>query len=236
MSTQIQFRRGSTAQTAVSTGVVGEIFVDTQSNTISVQDGVTSGGTYLAKQQDMILGFNQISSNVANLSLFTNAAYTEANTAQIVSQASFDYSNSSYIQIESSLTQISGIDDYQNTVITFANTAAVNANAYANTALYNSNAALNFANVIFTVANTAGIAANLATSYLSSNVTYISGVDAAQNNAITSISNYAQAAFNQANTVPVCQEFVTLITLTQSAYDTANLASVYANSIYGGSF
>jgi Major tropism determinant N-terminal domain len=230
MSTQIQFRRGSSAQTAITTGVIGEIFVDTQSNTISVQDGITSGGTYLAKQQDMILGFNTISSNVANLSLFANAAYSEANTAQIVAQASFDSSNAAYLQINGIINQISGI--------AYANTAAlaINANIYANAALNIANSTLSFANSILTYANNASNTANLTLTYLNSNVSYISGVNDAQNNAIVLTTNYAQAAFNQANSVPVCQEFVTVINLTQAAYDAVNSASLYANSIYGGSF
>ena len=44
MPTQLQFRRGNTAQTAVFTGAVAEITVNTQENTIIVHDGVTPGG------------------------------------------------------------------------------------------------------------------------------------------------------------------------------------------------
>ena len=48
MPTQVQFRRGNTAQTAVFTGAVAEITVDTEQKTIVVHDGVTSGGNYLS--------------------------------------------------------------------------------------------------------------------------------------------------------------------------------------------
>lgn len=44
MSIQVQFRRGNTAQNNAFTGVVGEISVDTTTNTIRVHDGSTAGG------------------------------------------------------------------------------------------------------------------------------------------------------------------------------------------------
>jgi hypothetical protein len=44
MRTQIQFRRGTTAQTSSFTGAVGEITVDTDKKTLVVHDGLTPGG------------------------------------------------------------------------------------------------------------------------------------------------------------------------------------------------
>jgi len=44
MATQVQFRRGSTAQNDVFTGAVGEISVDTDLDIIRVHDGSTPGG------------------------------------------------------------------------------------------------------------------------------------------------------------------------------------------------
>jgi hypothetical protein len=44
MATQVQFRRGSTAQNDVFTGAVGEITVDTTLYTLRTHDGVTPGG------------------------------------------------------------------------------------------------------------------------------------------------------------------------------------------------
>lgn len=46
MATQVQWRRGTTAQVAAFTGAVGEIVVDTTTHQMSVQDGVTPGGFY----------------------------------------------------------------------------------------------------------------------------------------------------------------------------------------------
>ena len=48
MATQVQWRRGTTAQIAVFTGAIGEIVVDTTLNQLVVNDGVTVGGHYVA--------------------------------------------------------------------------------------------------------------------------------------------------------------------------------------------
>lgn len=50
MSTQVQFRRGTTAETNVFTGAVGEVTVDTTKDTCVVHDGVTAGGFPLLRQ------------------------------------------------------------------------------------------------------------------------------------------------------------------------------------------
>lgn len=44
MAKRIQFRRGTTAQTAIFTGAPGEITVDTDKNVVVVHDGITPGG------------------------------------------------------------------------------------------------------------------------------------------------------------------------------------------------
>jgi hypothetical protein len=44
MATQVQFRRGSFAETAAFTGAAGEVTVDTTLNTCVVHDGATLGG------------------------------------------------------------------------------------------------------------------------------------------------------------------------------------------------
>ena len=50
MPTQVQFRRGTTAQNNSFTGAAGEISVNTSNNTIRVHDGTTAGGFELAKR------------------------------------------------------------------------------------------------------------------------------------------------------------------------------------------
>jgi hypothetical protein len=105
MSTQVQFRRGNTAQTATFTGVTAEITVDTTKNTVVVHDGSTAGGFALARE-----------SAVTANSFSVIAAFNTANAAF----ASANISN--------------GIDATQNNSITVALNTANAAFAQANTA------------------------------------------------------------------------------------------------------
>ena len=54
MTTQVQFRRGTTAQHAVFTGAPGEITVDTDKKTAIVHDGSTVGGIELCRADGAI--------------------------------------------------------------------------------------------------------------------------------------------------------------------------------------
>jgi len=62
MPYQIQLRRGTTAQNIAFTGAIGELTVDTQLNTLRVQDGSTAGGWTLV--------------NVASVQTLTNKTLT----------------------------------------------------------------------------------------------------------------------------------------------------------------
>lgn len=55
-STQTQFRRGTTAQNAAFTGVVGEVTFDTQVFRLITHDGITPGGFKLALLSDTVAG------------------------------------------------------------------------------------------------------------------------------------------------------------------------------------
>ena len=44
MTTQVQFRRGSTSDHALFTGAAGELTIDTDKNMAVIHDGVTTGG------------------------------------------------------------------------------------------------------------------------------------------------------------------------------------------------
>ena len=59
MPTQVQFRRGTTAQNNNFIGASGELSVNTSNNSIRVHDGVTTGGTELAT-----LGFAANATNI----------------------------------------------------------------------------------------------------------------------------------------------------------------------------
>jgi len=71
MSTQVQLRRGNTTQTNAFTGVVAEVTVDTDKNTIVVHNGSTSGGFPLARE-----------SAVTTVGSYANSAYIHANAVQ----------------------------------------------------------------------------------------------------------------------------------------------------------
>lgn len=53
MAKVLQMRRGTTAQNDAFTGAEGELTVDTTAKTLRVHDGVTAGGTVLAKKSEI---------------------------------------------------------------------------------------------------------------------------------------------------------------------------------------
>lgn len=55
MTTQVQFRKGTTAQHQVFTGAEAEITVDTDKKTVIVHDGSTQGGIELARTDSSIV-------------------------------------------------------------------------------------------------------------------------------------------------------------------------------------
>ena len=68
MSTQVQFRRGTTGETSTFTGAVGEVTVNTSLNTCVIHDGSTAGGFSLLRSD----GSNSalVSGSASNPSLF----------------------------------------------------------------------------------------------------------------------------------------------------------------------
>ena len=96
MATQIQWRRGNTAQTAAFTGAVAEVTVDTDKKTLVIHDGSTAGGTPLAKEGVLSTVYTHANgafdkANSANV--LAQAAYNQANTATTSAQAAFDKAN-----------------------------------------------------------------------------------------------------------------------------------------------
>lgn len=85
MADQLQLRRGTTAQIASFTGAQGEIVVDTDKDTIVVQDGATAGGFPLASEADVVDGtfyFNDDtgSGSVANVYILSPKSNTNTPT------------------------------------------------------------------------------------------------------------------------------------------------------------
>ena len=85
MPTQVQFRRGTSAQNDTFTGAVGELSVDTDNKTIRVHDGVTQGGFTLAKK-DL--------SNVSNVGVFTATSIVVSGNVSIGGTLTYEDVNS----------------------------------------------------------------------------------------------------------------------------------------------
>ena len=136
MATQIQWRRGTTAQTASFTGAVGEATVDTSKNTLVIHDGSTVGGFPLARESALSANASQIQAsfnqantavnNALSASNYANASFLTANSATNTATAAFTRANNSIsanaggtitgdLVVTGNLT-ISGQTTYSNTV------------------------------------------------------------------------------------------------------------------------
>ena len=84
MATQVQLRRGNTAQTSTFTGATAEITIDTDKEVVVVHDGVTAGGYPLARESALTANqvFSQASFNTANSAFATANAATATNLTQ----------------------------------------------------------------------------------------------------------------------------------------------------------
>jgi hypothetical protein len=69
MATQVQLRRGNTAQTSTFTGAVAEITVDTDKKTLVVHDGTTAGGIPLATQANVSSSVTQAAADALAFSI-----------------------------------------------------------------------------------------------------------------------------------------------------------------------
>ena len=74
MATQVQFRRGTSADTAGFTGAVGEVTVDTSKNVCVVHDGATAGGFPQLRQDgtNSLLSAGSLSSPALKFASSTN--------------------------------------------------------------------------------------------------------------------------------------------------------------------
>jgi hypothetical protein len=72
MSTQVQIRRGNTAQTATFTGSIAELTVDTDKRVVVVHDGTTAGGNPLIKANASITTGQILTSNGSHLLALSN--------------------------------------------------------------------------------------------------------------------------------------------------------------------
>jgi len=84
MSTQVQIRRGNTAQTSTFTGSIAEITVDTDKKVVVVHDGTTAGGNPLIRANASITTGQILTSNGSHLLALSNTG-----TAGVYGNASF---------------------------------------------------------------------------------------------------------------------------------------------------
>jgi hypothetical protein len=75
MTRIVQHRRGTTTSLSSILGAPGELFVDTSLVTVVVHDGVTTGGTTLARNADLT---NLTSSTNSSISYLSSVAATKA--------------------------------------------------------------------------------------------------------------------------------------------------------------
>ena len=80
MAIQIQLRQGTTTEHNTFKGAVGEVTVDTTNKTLRVHDGVTAGGTVLAKVSEVPSLVPQATETVAGKAKIATTAIAQAGT------------------------------------------------------------------------------------------------------------------------------------------------------------
>jgi hypothetical protein len=217
MATQLQLRKGNTAQTAVFTGAVAEVTVDTEQKTIVVHDGVTTGGKYIATESRLqgawttANGANGLASGAYAAANATNgyavSAYATANGANGLAAGAFNTANGANGLAAGAYNTANAVNGYATSAYAAANGAngmAVGAYGKANTANVLAQSAFDSSNNVNGYATSAYARANSAYSYTtqvealaygayntantaSNNITIIQGVDLTQNAAISVI-------------------------------------------------
>jgi hypothetical protein len=166
----------------VFTGAIGEVTVDTDRKTLTVHDGVTVGGTYVA----------------TNIQL--TSAYDKANAANVLAQAGFNQANSGFNKANSANVLAQNAYDFGNTVNTYAFSAYSTANsAQSNTVItqgvdstqntwISSNAV--FSQSAFTKANAANVLAQAGFDQSNNNTTILTSAY----NFANSVNTYAYSS------------------------------------------
>jgi hypothetical protein len=194
MPTQVQFRRGTTAQNNNFFGAEGELSIDLTKKTLRVHDGVTQGGFALVTNLDLT------TANVAEVTnlYFTNVradarvspAFNVANVALTNASAAFDSANTKTIAAD--LTTAN--------VIEITNLYYTDARVYA---AVTGNLALKANVADFTTANVAEL-----TNLYFTNVRADARVSPAFNVANAAVS-LAETVFNSSNTKTVAADLTT---------------------------
>ena len=245
MPTQIQLRRGNTAQTSSFTGAFSEITVDTDKNTIVVHDGITSGGTPLAKESILASSFVQANAafdkanneagvnDTQNTNITTattiatgafvqaNSGFDKANSANVLAQQAFDAANNAFVQGgQIAFAQANAAFDKAN------NEAGVNETQNTNitTATNIASGAFIQANAAFDKANNEGLVNNTQNTNITTATTIATGAFIQANAAFDKANNEA-GVNNTQNT-----NITNATTIATGAFVQANSAFIRANN------
>lgn len=132
MATQVQFRRGSTAETSVFTGALGEVTVDTTKQTCVVHNGSQPGGYPLLREDGVnsALSPGSLSScalkfaNDANTGIispsFNQIALVTGGVARLTIDSSGTATFSGNVSIAGSLTVTGTLDNSNNIALIVA--------------------------------------------------------------------------------------------------------------------
>jgi hypothetical protein len=248
MPTQVQFRRGTTAQNQNFTGAAGEISIDTSKKTVIVHDGSTPGGFPLAPNTAFDVANAAFNAQNADFTLsnasydVANAAFGKANSANVLAYntgiganayADMLHSNNYYaIQVGNSANNYAGAmansaNDYsyafaQNISSVLHSNMANNAVAANNYAGAMANSGNVFTGTVYTAVNSAFGVINAA--YTSSNADYV------VSNAAFTVAN---AAFGIANNAYTATNGAASFALTNTTYAAVNSAFAVINAAFG---
>jgi ethanolamine utilization protein EutP (predicted NTPase) len=226
MSTQLQLRKGNTAQTAVFTGALAEVTVDTDQKTVVVHDGTTVGGTYIITRAQLdsnvsiLQGINtsqntRISiiegvnlgqnTTITAVNNFAQSSYDTANATNNFAVSAFGKANSANVLAQSAFDSSNAVNGYATSAFATAN----GANGLAAGAFNTANGANGLANGAYAAANaaysyTTQVQAIADAAYLKANAAFDSS---------NAVNGYAVSAFATANGANG---------LAQSAFNTAN--------------
>ena len=213
MATQLQLRRGNTAQTVVFTGAVAEVTVDTDQDTVVVHDGVTVGGNYIVTKNQLESNVSLLNSinttqntNITAVNNYANSAYGQANAAFILASYVNGVANDAFFAANGA----NGMARYAANTANGANGLAAGAYNTANGANGLAGAAYGHANNAFNTANGANGLAQGAYNYANTTYSYTTQVQGIADGAFlranaafvssNAVNGYAQSAYALANT------------------------------------
>ena len=224
MATQIQLRRGNTAQTATFTGAVAEVTVDTDKKTIVVHDGSTSGGIPLALESSLSANSTSViaafaKANAANV--LAQAGSTLANTANTTADAAFAKANSANVLAQAGSTLANTANTTADAAFAKANSANVLAQAGSTLA----NTANTTADAAFAKANAANVLAQSAFARANNSLNVQSGGSVTGDVTVTgNLTIVGQTVYANTSTVVIADNILTL----NSAIDQASSPTVNA--------